>query len=183
MCNWIGGLKKGGGWEVKVGGGLGCGELGTDGRGSWGQGRELGSQIVTPPPPLPISDSHRFSSCRPLLHFSRFASNRPRIKLSQIIMYPTHFSTPPTTLHSPLPHLQHTSLHISPALPHTSSLNSPTPHTLFHTSSYTYPLLPQTLTLLKNCLLLCSTKNKLRSAQVPKFGRLLVKIDSSASIP
>ena len=26
-------------------------------------------------------------------------------------------------------------------------------------------------------------KNKLGSAQVPKFGRLLVKIDSSASIP
>ena len=26
-------------------------------------------------------------------------------------------------------------------------------------------------------------KNKLGSAQVPKFGRLLVKIDSSVSIP
>ena len=26
-------------------------------------------------------------------------------------------------------------------------------------------------------------KNKLGSAQVPKFGRLLIKIDSSASIP
>ena len=36
---------------------------------------------------------------------------------------------------------------------------------------------------LTSVTLVLITKNKLGSAQVPKFGRLLVKIDSSASIP
>ena len=39
MCNWIGGLKKGGGWEVKVGGGVGVWRIGDGRSGELGSGK------------------------------------------------------------------------------------------------------------------------------------------------
>ena len=143
----------------------------------------VGSRIVTLPPPYSTPTVFQVADSYSTSHVSRqivlIASSRhvpvpvlsrPRSKSSQIVMYPTHFSTSPTTLHSPLSHPQHTShtsphtpiytsLHISPALPHPLPSLSPHPNTLFHTSPtppltlpHKYPLLPQTTTLLKNCL-------------------------------
>ena len=147
---------------------MGSKELGQGGLGrrSWSQGGikgvvvEGGSRIVTLTP-------HRFPSCRLLLHFTRFASNRLCIKSSshQVVTYPScHIIA--ASRHK-LSCTQHTSPH--PLQLYTHFCHTPThfstpPLTLHHK----YPLLPQTPILLKNCpflivqlhlwLLLCCTE-------------------------
>ena len=109
MCNGVGRLEKGGVREVEVGwggvGGLGLRKLGSQGgvgelgSGSWDRGfgsGEFGSGLGVPnrdtnPPP----DSHHFPNCRPLLHFTCFASSRvARVKCLRVKSSASNFHVP-----------------------------------------------------------------------------------------
>ena len=109
MCSGVGGLKKDGGWELEVGrvriggvgivgvevrgdevGGVGVGGLELE-WGSWGRGVKVPDRDTNHP------DPHRFLSCRPLLHFTRFASNRLCDKSSsrQVVFASSRFRVKP----------------------------------------------------------------------------------------